>query len=246
MPSIVGGYIEFAVPGRPDNTLPGGGYYPSHPIAPGGGGPVDPGYGQGGLHPGHPIAPGGGRPVDPGWGVGEGRPDHGLPGGGGSAGQLPVFPPPGGGAAQLPVLPPPPTAGQLPSGPGGSAGQLPTVPGLQPGQLPVWPPTSTIPPGPDNTLPPTPLPPGYVSPPIYIPDLPAGPNVALGYFPGSGWHYAVIVTTATPPAGGIGGTPPPRPGPGVPGQPVQPMPPAAGQLPEAPPVGGPAPAPQRR
>jgi hypothetical protein len=66
--------------GRPDNSLPGGGGYPST-------GPI-----YGGGHPGNAL-PGGGHiallpvfpfdPTDPGFGVGGGRPDNSLPGSGG-------------------------------------------------------------------------------------------------------------------------------------------------------------------
>lgn len=57
----------------------GGDYHPEHPIAPGGEGPVDPGFGiplppidpEGIPHPEHPIArpPRPTYPVDPGWGL---------------------------------------------------------------------------------------------------------------------------------------------------------------------------------
>jgi hypothetical protein len=123
MPAIVGGYIEFERPGRPEGGgRPDQGFNPDYPSQlpggrPGGGGGrpgqlpaygrpggVDPGYGvpggDGGEHPSH------GLPPDP------EAPDHGLPplpDQGGPEVQPPgIWPPIEGGAK------PPPTKGYVP------------------------------------------------------------------------------------------------------------------------------------
>jgi hypothetical protein len=129
-------------PGRPDNSLPGGGAHPSHPIfhpghpdhglpsqpgrpVIGGGRPGDPGYGQ---RPEHPAIPDNELPeapppqVLPGWTLVLVRgPDHKwkyatLPPSSAPPKPLPSPIPPGGAPDQ--GLPPqPPTAGQLPTQP---------------------------------------------------------------------------------------------------------------------------------
>lgn len=118
----------------PLSALGGGNYpsqglpvYPSHPIAPGGPGmvdpgwgvslPVDPGYGHpawGGGHPSHPIYV---PPVDPG---------YGRPGGGGAHPAHPIVIPPGSGTKPTqPIYVPSPTP------PAGQEGYyLAYVPGL--------------------------------------------------------------------------------------------------------------------
>jgi hypothetical protein len=85
--------------GRPDNSLPGAPVYPSqgpgfptHPIAPGGGGPVDPGYGIPDFAPARPSHPIHFPPVTP---------DNTLPG------DQPII--------SLPIVLP--DRGQLPIGP---------------------------------------------------------------------------------------------------------------------------------
>lgn len=104
----------------PLSELGGGNYpsqglpvYPSHPIAPGGPGMVDPGWG---YRP--PVDPGYGRPgggVDPGYGIPTfPHPGHGLPGGPGHV-SPPIFIPPGSGnkpTQPIYVPSPAPPAGQ--------------------------------------------------------------------------------------------------------------------------------------
>jgi hypothetical protein len=190
-------------PGRPDQGLP-------RPPWEGGGRPVDPGYGWGGgEHPGHlPARPGGGRPVDPGYGVE----------GGGEAGQLPIFPLepgqglPGGGGGEHPGQGLPAEPGTiwppLPGGPGfhGKAvlgcyayynGKMNhhfvvvTIPEVSPER-----PGRPVDPGygvDEGAHPGQGLPPGQGRPPQAGQPLPRPP--------------------IQPPAGGVGGTPPDRPGP---------------------------------
>jgi hypothetical protein len=214
---VTGGYLTVEAAGRPDQGLPGGG-----------------------------------GPVDPGWGLPEGRPDQGLPGlppgiWGGS-GSLPGQPP-------YPSQGLPPTAGQLPSGPpwqqppptiwppgpvdpewGVPAGEAPShpiyIPAVPDNTLPGEPPRV------DNTLPEVPghpppadAPPGTVYPPIA--GAPAG-NAWLKTetIPGVGHRYVM----ATFPEGGTAGQLPEMPPPTagqlpVPPTPGQPAPPTAGQLP---------------
>jgi hypothetical protein len=198
----------------PDQGLPG---RPGRPERPG----HLPGWGGRPGRPGQGL-PWPGRPTDPDWGIDEGEyPDQGLPPGGhgpwpGRPGQgLPRPPRP-------PHVWPRPPGGGLPVDPGwGVGGRWPERPGHG---LPIFP---SIPGKPDNSLPPvegegpppTDPPPGTIWPPLDHPGLPAGKAIALVAISGVGYRY-VVVTIPEPPAGGIGGTPPQRPG----GQPeVDPM-----------------------
>ena len=105
IPVSGGGQPDQGLPGQPPGVnIPG---FPTHPIAPGGGG-SPPGIWPSPGHPSHPIAPGGGG----------NRPDQGLPPG-------TIIPPP---QVGIPVFP-----GQLPV-PGGEGGKPDQgLPGGQPG-----------------------------------------------------------------------------------------------------------------
>jgi hypothetical protein len=170
-------------------------------------GPVDPEWGVGrpphvgnrppGSYPGRPghLPSYPGRPIDPDWGVDGGE-------------VWPPIPP-----QRPPHVWPRPPGGGLPIDPGWGVGGRPERPDHG---LPIWP---SIPGKPDNSLPPVegveppPVdpPPGTVWPPL-PPEIPAGKAIALVAISGLGYRYAVI-TIPTPPAGGVGGTPPARPQP---------------------------------
>jgi hypothetical protein len=172
-----------------------------------------------------------GRPVDPDYGidVGEeggegGSPDHGFhpdyPWQGGPGGGYPGRPGQG--------LPRPPWGGERPgqglppSYPGRPVDPGYGVEGAGSGQLPVFP---LEPPGaggaPDQGLPQEP---GTIWPPLPDGGIGFHGKAVLGcyaYYGGAMHHHFVVVTIPdvpperpglTPPAGGIGGTPPPRPG----------------------------------
>ena len=96
-------YIIFVDEGRPDNSLPGGG------------GPVDPGYGRPDIGWGRPDQ---GLPGFP------GRPDQGLPGFPGRP-TPPIYNPPGLGGGQLPIWGAP---GRPDQGLPGEGGGIPTHP----------------------------------------------------------------------------------------------------------------------
>jgi hypothetical protein len=171
-----------------------------------------------------------GRPVDPDYGIDEGEIEEGG-GGEGGAGQLPVFPghrpgnrPPGSweGRPSHPIERPPWERPHWPPGPtdpdwgipeeggGENAGQLP-------GEIDPEDPPEGIP------MPPIALPPGSIWPPL-PPSAPPGKHVFLVYISGVGHRYGVFDVPEKPerperperhpPAGGIGGRPPERPGPG--------------------------------
>jgi hypothetical protein len=72
-----------------------------------------------------------------------------------------------------------------------------------------------LPPVDGEEPPPVDPPPGTIWPPL-PPEIPAGKAIALVAISGVGYRY-VVITIPEPPAGGIGGRPPQRPGPG--GQP---------------------------
>jgi hypothetical protein len=201
--------------GSPGQGLPGWPERPGHL-------PGRPGWG--GERPGNrPPGSWGGRPVDPGWGVEEGHPDQGLP-------VYPIDPenpdqglppmvPPG-----LPELPPgaiwPPLPPSIPPGKAlaviyisgvGSRWAVIDVPerperpvdpdyGVDEGEQP-----ETQPPRPGQGLPRPPT--GGRPERPERPDLPVRPGQGLP------------PTRPTPPAGGIGGTPPQRPGPIPPREP---------------------------
>lgn len=117
-------------------------------------------------------------------------------------------------------LPPLPEWGkpENPWDPGGHPGH--PIPPLPPGVDPPDPPLEPEPGEPTHPIvipaPPT-LPPGFVWPPFDPSDALSGKVLLLCWVPGVGKPRWVVVdlpefTLPTPPAGGIGGTPPPRPG----------------------------------
>jgi hypothetical protein len=178
---ITGGALEVELAGSfPGINVP---VFPTHPIAPGGGGPVDPGYGvEAPVDPGygvplppvvsHPIAPGGERPshrplppnypVDPGYGV-------------------PIRPG---------VWPRPPR----PVDPGYGV-SVPITP-----EHPIYEPVA-----PDNSLP---LPPGSVWPPL-PPEI-TKPVLCLVWIVGVGYRWTTIDPSLKP-THPIAGVPEPEP-----------------------------------
>jgi hypothetical protein len=183
---------------------------------PGGGGPVDPGWGvDEGVDPGYGVPGFGNHPdhgLPPGWGGFPGHPDQGLPG------QRPPHVgnrPPGSGR--------PPHVGGGPARPG-----RPTDPGYgvdeggEAGHLPVWPigPDQGLPPVPGQPLPPVDPPPGTVWPPLPPGAAPTGKALVLAAIQGVGYRYIVVEITPPAPDQGLppteGGGEPPHPDQGAP------------------------------
>lgn len=146
---------------------PPGGYFPSHPIAPGG---PPPGIWPSPGHPAHPIAPGGPPPEI--W-PGPGRPEHPIAPGGPPPG---IWPSPG--FPAHPIAPGGPPPGIWPTPPGGFFPSHPIAPGGPPPG--IWPspghPAHPIAPGgpPPGIWPD----PGFPSHPIFFP-----PNQGGGNYP---------------------------------------------------------------
>jgi hypothetical protein len=181
-----------------------------------------------------------GRPVDPDYGIDEGEleggpdtgfnpdypdqgfnpdyPDQGGPGGRPGRPERPGHLP-GWGRPERPERPERP--GRPGNRPPGSWGGRPVDPGYgvdEGGGDHIWPfpPGSGLPPAPGQPLPPVDPPPGTIWPPL-PPDIDVhGKLLLLAWIPGVGNRW-IIVNVPEPPAGGIGGRPPDRPGPTPPG-----------------------------
>jgi hypothetical protein len=159
-------------------------------------GPVDPGYGVGEGHPSHPIAPGGRPPVDPGYGIeGPVDPGYGYPLPPVVDNELPGTPahPDQGLPPTYPVkpgndLPRPPHVWPRPPRPVGPDQGLPPQP-VTPEHPIYFPPA-----GPDNELP---LPPGAVWPPL-PPALGETELLCLVWIVGVGYRWTVIDTSLKP------------------------------------------------
>jgi hypothetical protein len=160
-----------------------------------------------------------GRPVDPDYGIDEGDIDEG---GGEDGGEYPDQGGPGGRPGRPERPGHLPGWGRPPGRPGnrppGSWGGRPVDPGWGvdegDGGDHIWPfpPGSGLPPVPGQPLPPVDPPPGTIWPPL-PPNVDIhGKLLLLAWIPGVGNRW-VVVNVPEPPAGGIGGTPPQRPGP---------------------------------
>lgn len=160
-----------------------------------------------------------GRPVDPDYGIDEGEfpdidepddeyPDQGLPGRPERPGHLPGWGrPPRPGRPEMPERP-----GHLPGWGGRPSRPVDPGWGVDEGDH-IWPlpPGAGLPPSPGQPLPPVDPPPGTIWPPLPPGIDITGKALLLAWIPGVGNRW-VVVTIPEPPAGGIGGTPPQRPG----------------------------------
>lgn len=179
---VTGGVLNVEAVGYPDNSLPGGG------------GPVDPGYGVPEGRPDNSL------PTPPGLGIwgGGNKPDQGLPGVPGSGRPdhgLPPF------AAQLPTPPSRP--------PGYPDNSLPPIP-TQPIYNPVYPSQPIYYPPEGSPEHPIALPPpGSIWPPLPKPPVETDVVIAIVGIPGAGWFYVAIDPNAEWPAQGLPG---PQPG----------------------------------